>query len=56
MEKTIKELKKEYLELYDLIYGINACYSVRDMFRINAIEKELDERGVSIKLKPEFDK
>jgi len=55
MEKrTIKQLKKEYAELYDIIYGQNACYGSHDILRLRAVEKELEERGVEIQLKVNF--
>jgi len=53
-KETTKQLKQEYRELYDLIYGINACYGSHDILRLKDIEIELEKRGVEIQLKVDF--
>ncbi len=52
-KKTDKELKQMYLELYDSV-NVVECYGARDVVLLGIIERELEERGIEIKLKPVF--
>jgi hypothetical protein len=52
-EYTNKELKEEYIGLYDIIYNVE-CYGTSDLLRYNQVAHELIKRGIVISTKPHF--
>jgi len=45
---TTKKLKDYFKSLNDLIYGENSCYGTSDLRMYDGIQRELEERGVTI--------
>lgn len=54
-EWTIKELKREYEGLHELIYVVE-CYGKSDLFRYDQVAHEILKRGIAINTKPIFRK
>ena len=46
--QPIKELKNEYLELWDCIYGNNPSYRTSDLMRLDIVIVELEKRGYTV--------
>jgi len=47
---TTKKLKTQAVSYYDLIYGENGCYGIKDIITLDLIMDELDRRGVEFRV------
>jgi len=50
MQKTIKQLKDEYIELYKSIHQVGCC-GVKDTIELEKLEGELYNRGFEVNVK-----